>query len=117
MEHRNREGLLDGGETTVTITLEDDSTMECVVLAIFSADKREYIAVMPEDSANDEEGGDVFLYRYTETEAGEPELENIESDEEFEIVSDAFDEILDEHEFSELGEDWEEDPEDEDIDG
>ena len=27
----NREGLFGGEETTVTITLEDDSTIDCVV--------------------------------------------------------------------------------------
>ena len=58
----NREGLFGGEETTVTITLEDDSTIDCVVLTIFEADDREYIAVMPEDENNE----NVYLYRYRE---------------------------------------------------
>ena len=94
----NREGLFGGEETTVTITLEDDSTIDCVVLTIFEADDREYIAVMPEDENNE----NVYLYRYRELEDGQPELTNIESDEESEIVSDAFDELLDEQEFNEI---------------
>ena len=55
---------------------------------------------MPE-SAEDEEG-EVYLYRYGETEDGQPDLRNIENDDEYEIVADAFDEILDEQEFREL---------------
>ena len=47
----------------------------------------------------------VYLYRYSETADGEPILENIETDEEYEIVSDAFDEMLDEEEFAEMMED------------
>ena len=54
---------------------------------------------MPE---TDDEGGEVYLYRYTETEDGQPDLTNIESDEEYEAVADAFDEILDAQEFNEF---------------
>ena len=95
------EGLFEGGDTTVTLTLDDGSLLECVVLTIFEAgdDGREYIALMPQ---TDDEGGEVYLYRYTETEDGQPDLTNIESDEEYEAVADAFDEILDAQEFNEL---------------
>ena len=37
---------------------------------------------------------DVYLYRYEEKN-GEPALDNIDDDEEYEIVADAFDEFLD----------------------
>ena len=47
----------------------------------------------------------VYLQRYSESADGEPILENIETDEEYEIVSDAFDEMLDEEEFAEMMED------------
>ena len=86
-------------KTSVSIILEDDSVLECVVLNIFSAGDREYIAVMPEDNNED---GIVYLYRYSETEDGEPELTNIETDEEYETAEDAFDELLDEEEFEDL---------------
>ena len=108
-EELKHEGLFDGGDTTVTLTLDDGSTMECVVLTIVEAgnEGKEYIALMPE--SGEDEDGNVYLYRYEETEDGQPDLTNIESDEEYEIVSDAFDEILDEEEFKELmeGEDVE----------
>ncbi len=88
-------------EMTVTITLEDDSELECVVLTIFEAGGREYIALLPMEGEQAEEG-EVFLYRYSESENGDPELENIETDEEYDIVADAFDELLDEQEYDEL---------------
>ena len=51
------------------------------------------------------EDGEVFLYRFSEVN-GEPQLENIEDDEEYDIVADAFDELLDSQEFDEIvGED------------
>ena len=92
-------------EVTVTLTLDDGSQLECVVLTIFDAGKREYIALLPMDGQEAEEG-EVYLYRYSEDADGNPSLENIEDDEEYEIVAEAFDELLDEQEFDELvGED------------
>ena len=84
-------------EMTVTLTLDDDSEIECVVLNIFSAGDREYIALLPMEGAESEEG-EVYLYRYSEDENGQPNLENIED----EIVADAFDEMLDDQEYDEL---------------
>ena len=92
-------------EMTVTLTMDDGSEVECVVLTIFEAGERDSIARVPMDGAEAEEG-EVYLYRYYEPEGGEPTLDNIENDEEYEIVADAFDELLDEQEYDELiGED------------
>ena len=92
-------------EMTVTLTLDDDTEVECVVLTIFNAGEREYIALLPVEGADSEEG-EVYLYRYSETEDGEPALDNIEDDDEYEVVADAFDELLDAQEYDELvGED------------
>lgn len=85
-------------EPTVTLTLEDDSVIECDVVAIFPAGEHQYIALLPQDDEN----GEVFLYRFIELEDGEIELESIEDDEEYEIVVDAFDELLDNEEFNEM---------------
>jgi uncharacterized protein YrzB (UPF0473 family) len=95
-------------DTTVTLTLDNDEEIECAVVSIFEANDRRYIALLPLD---DKEAGDgeVYLYRYDETKDGQPELTNIETDDEFEIVSDAFDEMLDAAEYEELlGDDEEE---------
>ena len=95
-------------EMTVTLTLDDDTEVECVVLTVFNAGEHEYIALLPMEGADSEEG-EVYLYRYSETEDGTPNLDNIEDDDEFEIVAEAFDEHLDAQEYDELvGEDEEE---------
>ena len=88
-------------EVTVTLTLDNDETLECAVLTIYEVAGQEYIALLP---MNDEENedGDVYLYRYVVTEDGEPTLENIEEDDEYEAAADAFDEWLDEQEFEDM---------------
>lgn len=93
-------------EDIITLTLEDDTEIQCEVLAIFPAGDKQYIALLPEGS--DDVEGEVYLYEYIETENGEMDLNNIESDEEYEIVADAFDQLLDEAEFDELYSDEEE---------
>jgi Ni2+-binding GTPase involved in maturation of urease and hydrogenase len=45
---------------------------------------------------------EVYLYRYKVEGDNEPVLENIESDEEYELVSEAFDEELDAMEYEDL---------------
>ena len=88
-------------EMTVTLTLDDGTDLECVVLTIFEAADKEYIALLPLDG-NEAEDGEVYLYRYTEDANGNPDIQNIESDEEYEIVADAFDELLDTEEYEEI---------------
>ena len=95
-------------EMTVTIETDDGKTTECAVLTIFEVGDRDYIALMPiEDLENEDEEseGTVWFYRYSENPDDpneEPELADIESDEEFEAVIDAFDEYLDDLEFDEM---------------
>ena len=86
-------------EVTVTLTLDDDSTLECIVLAIYPAGDHEYIALLPTDSEDD---GEVLIYRFTQLENEEIQLDNIEEDDEYELAADAFDELLDEAEFEEM---------------
>lgn len=87
---------------TVTLTLDNDEVLECAVLTIFSTGDRQYIALLPLEDAEDTEEGDVFIYRFEEDENGEPTLDNIEDDDEYELAADAFDEWLDEQDFEEL---------------
>lgn len=86
---------------TVTLTLDNDEVVECAILTIYEVDDREYIALLPLDEDGENESGDVYLYRYEETD-GEPTLDNIDDDDEYEIAADAFDEWLDTQEFEEL---------------
>ena len=104
-KNQNEEMDLEQEEMTVTLTLDDGSEVECVVLTIFEAGDRDYIALLPTVGAEAEEG-EVYLYRYEEDEDGNPSLDNIEDDDEYEVVADAFDELLDDQEFDEIvGED------------
>lgn len=105
-ENISKEELEDAENITMILSLDDGSELECIVLTILEAGGNDYIALLPTDES-EEADGEVYLYRYAETEDGEPELTNIDSDEEFEIVSDAFDEWLDEQEFDEIIEDEE----------
>ena len=82
--------------------MDNDEELECAVLTIYEVDGKEYIALLPLAEDVSEEDGDVYIYRYVETEDGEPTLENIEDDDEYEAAADAFDEWLDEQEFEEL---------------
>lgn len=88
-------------EGTVTLTLDDDTEVECGIVAIYPAGDKEYIALLPLNGSDDAED-EVYIYRYFEDADGEPQLENIESDEEYEIAADAFDEMLDSEEYDEL---------------
>ena len=86
---------------TVTLTLDDDSVVECEVITIYEANGKDYIALLPLNEKGESESGDVYLYRYSEAD-GEPTLENIEDDDEYEIAADAFDEWMDEQDFEEM---------------
>lgn len=89
-------------EITVTLTLDNNEVVECAVLTTYEAGGHEYIALLPLNENGESEDGDVYIYRYKEVD-GEPTLENIEDDEEYEIAADGFDEWMDEQEFEELG--------------
>lgn len=88
----------------IRVTLElDEGDVECRILTIFEADNRDYIALIPLDrDGNDDEEKGVYIYRYYEDEKGLPSLEYIEDEEEYEIASDRFDELLDEDYFDSL---------------
>lgn len=93
----------DPDDYRVTLELDDGSTAECAILTILEISDKDYIVLIPVDE-NDEpiEEGEVYIYRYFEDEDGNPSLENIDNEEEFERVSEAFDEFLDDQEFDEL---------------
>lgn len=88
---------------TMTLDLDDGGKLECIVLNVFPVNNREYIALLPmNDEGHVEEDAQIFLYRFEELGDDEVNLETIEDDDEFELVSDYFDEMLDEKEFNEL---------------
>lgn len=75
--HNTEEG------NTMTLTLDDNTELECSVLGTFNIEDTEYIVLLP---LGDEE---VIIYRYEEID-GEISLGLIESDEEFDAVSEVF---------------------------
>lgn len=95
-------------ELTVTLTLDNNEELECAVLTIYEAGDQEYIALLPLNEEGDNDEGEVFIYRFSESAEGEPKLENIEDDEEYELAADKFDEWLDSQEFEELDADIQE---------
>ncbi|MDO5702596.1 MAG: DUF1292 domain-containing protein [Lachnospiraceae bacterium] len=86
---------------TVTLTLEDDTEMECAILAVYEAGDHQYAALVPFENDEIDEDAGVMIFRYVDNGTDEPSLENIESDEEYEMACDAFDELLDDEEFDE----------------
>ena len=79
---------------TMTLTLDDDTELNCGIIGVFEVDGVEYIALLPEDDDT------VLIYQYNE-DGEEVELSLIEDDDTFEKVSQAFDDL------------WEDEDEDE----
>lgn len=91
----------------MTLQTEDGQEMKCAVIGIFEVEEiegKEYIVLVPEDSE------EALIYQYIEKDGEEGfEITNIESDEEFEIVENAFMEMLED-------EDWDEEDDEDDED-
>ena len=93
----------DMSDLRVTLDLDDGTSVECQILTIFDVEEQDYIALLPlDDKGEPNEEGEVYIYRYFEDKEGNPSLENIENDEEYEAVADRFDELLDDEEFDEF---------------
>lgn len=94
-------------EMTVTLDLEDGSSVECAIVTILTVNNQDYIVLLPLDENGENEDGEVWFYRYSENENDpneEPVLDYIDDDDEYEAVADAFDEFLDNQEFDEITE-------------
>ena len=100
VENNNLNEQNEEDDIIVTLELDDGTEVECAILTIFDVKDIDYIALIPlnEDGEGNEDG-EVLIYRYAEDGEGNPSLSNIEDDEEYEIVAERFDEILDEDEF------------------
>jgi len=67
---------------TVSLTLDDGTELECPIIDVFEVENQQYIALLhPTDEM-------ALLYRFMDNEDGTIEVTAIESDEEFEKVSD-----------------------------
>lgn len=102
-EHEIEE--IQGEEMTVTLDLDDGTSVTCAVVTIFTVESKDYIALMPLDENGENTDGTVWFYGYEEDLSDpdkEPVLSYIEDDGEFEKVEEAFDEYLDSCEYDEL---------------
>lgn len=77
----------------ITLTLDDGSDLVCSVMAVFEANNKDYIALLPLNDTEDEEV-EMMLFRYIEIDDEEIEIENIDTDEEFEIALNEFDKLI-----------------------
>lgn len=79
-------------EEAEIIVFEDENGKEesFEVIGVFEVEEKEYIALQSQDDSS------ILLCKYIEKENGDYEVEEIESDEEFNKVSDAFDAIVEE---------------------
>lgn len=92
-------------EMTVDLELEDGTNVTCAVITILTVNEKDYIVLLPLEEDGENHDGEVWFYGYKEDESdpnAEPELLYISDDDEYEAVSDAFDEYLDSQEFDEL---------------
>ncbi len=89
--------IIDPENMFLTVELDEGGTETFQIVKIFEVDGQDYIAVCPL-----EDDDVVYFYRHFEDEEGNPSIDNIETDEEFELVTDRFDEILDEELFDEM---------------
>ncbi len=92
-------------EMTVELSLDNGQDVTCAVITILEVEGQDYIVLLPLDEKGENRDGEVWFYRYSENPDDpneEPELGYIDSDEEYDKVTEAFDEFLDEQEFDEL---------------
>lgn len=73
----------------IHLTLEDNSEIECIVVADFEVEGKTYMALLPENQEK------VLVYQYKENQ-GELELLLIEDDQEFDLVSKTYNSMLEE---------------------
>lgn len=79
-------------EEAEIIVFEDENGKEesFEVIGVFEVEEKEYIALQSQDDSS------ILLCKYIEKENGDYEVEEIESDEEFNKVSDVFDALVEE---------------------
>lgn len=96
----------------LTLEFEDDTKMDCGVVAIFSIEDQDYIAVAEVDENNEfKDDMEVMLFRYYQDENDENafRLGDIEDEEEMNMVQQVFEQIMND----ELDEDEDEADDDE----
>lgn len=86
--------ISDPDDIAVTIELDDGRQLECGIVTIFTVNGQDYIALLPygKDGEPDLQA-DILFYRFYEDDeetAENADIGNIESEEEFALVKEAF---------------------------
>lgn len=74
-------------EARMYLQLDDDTELECDVLAIFELDEKEYIVLLPVEEE------EALIYQYILLDNDEVDLISIEDEKEFDKVAEAFHDI------------------------
>lgn len=80
---------------TITLTLDDDTEIECAILTVFPVEKQEYIALLPLDENGQNQSGEVYLYKFSRTETGDQFLPTSKVMMNMQKLQKAFDVVLD----------------------
>ena len=91
-------------DVMVTLDLDDGTTLDCEILTIFDIGSQNYIVLLPVDeNGTPYDYENVVIYRYFEKDDGEPYLDNIKDDDEYELVAKKFQELQDIEEKKQAG--------------
>ena len=91
-------------DVMVTLDLDDGTELDCEILTIFDIGSQNYIVLLPVDeNGTPYDYENVVIYRYFENDDGEPYLDNIKDDEEYERVAKRFQELQDIQEKKQAG--------------
>lgn len=94
--------LEDDDTLIVSLPMEDGTDLDCEVILLFELEGQDYVALYPTDGEPDE----IVLMRCSYDGGEDMELEEITDEDEFDMVSETFDSIMEEQEWNDLlGED------------
>ena len=92
----------DGERKFIDLEFDNGETGEFMVIDIIEVGKREYIILTSEEEFDKGEITDLLYYRYSEDANGDPILDMIESESEFNKVTKAFEAELEEIEYDQM---------------
>ncbi len=117
MNDRNAELFFgDEEEVLLTLTDEDGNDVDTQMIAVFEIEElsSEYVAVLEVNENHEVENGEVIILRYSEDEDGDPVIDSIDDEEEYEIVTEAFRQLVESGAVE--GFDYDDDDDEEEVD-
>ena len=103
-------------DDVIVLTDEDGQEREFSIVDVIEVDGREYAILVPTDETHDDDDADeAVILRIDHDEDDNEVLVDIEDDEEWERVAEAWEQMLDEEEDEDMDDDdWEEDESEDD---